>query len=218
MKDCKNCECCDGWCPDDGTPVCNIDGGYECCPYNDMEQDRKEEVKGKTQIVVDLNIVTEYVKNTIANTFEKSAIEIATSEIKKMTEKRYGAIVREITEDTVKKCVEKEVAAFLKADIQVGGGWREPARTITREQYLAESVEKALHEMSAAEKLSEYARKVAKEKIESFANTVKNDINRGIKENFDDVMRRTLTDNVVNMLMSSEAYQGLASATQKLIK
>lgn len=218
MRNCKDCCYFAGWCNDDGTPICDIDGGFECCPYNDTERARKEEVKGKTQIVVDLELVTEYVKDTIANTFEKSAIEIAITEIKKITEERYGAIVREITEDTVKKCVEKEVEAFLKADIQVGGGWREPVRTITREQYLAEVVEKTLHETSTAEKLAEYARKAAKEQIDRFAMTVKDGINKGIKENFDESMRKTLTDNVVNMLMASETYQGLASAAQKLLK
>lgn len=217
MKDCEKCEFFCGYDQGDGMLICDIDGGFECCPFNDMEPQRKEEVKGKTQICVDLECVTEYVKNTIANTFEKSAIEIATAEIKKIAREKYDAIARKITEETVQKCVENEVSSFMKAEIQVGGGWREPVRMITREQYLSETVENLVSKMSAPEKLTEYAKKAAKEQIDKFAKTVKDGINIGIKENFDETMRRTLTDNVVNMLMSSETYQGLANATQKLL-
>ena len=36
MKDCKNCKYFCGYDYSDGTPICEHNGGYEACPYNDQ--------------------------------------------------------------------------------------------------------------------------------------------------------------------------------------
>lgn len=44
MKDCKDCEYCDGFDYRDGTPECSHEGGYMHCPFNDHERVQKSRI------------------------------------------------------------------------------------------------------------------------------------------------------------------------------
>mgnify|MGYP003571271203 CR=1 FL=1 len=216
MKECKECAYCNGFDYEDGMPYCKYDGGEGNCPYNDDAPTKESE--DKTQIVIDVKYMTEYVRHTLKNTFEKEAYSIAEKEISKIVKDRYEEIIEKITEDRVTELVKTQVDEFMAGEIHIGGGWHEEARTLTRTEYMAELVEKTMQKMADDKHLVQYAKDAAEKAINDFTVRMKNDINAGIKKNFDEATRRTLTDSVVAMLMTSETYQGLASASQRMLK
>ena len=167
---------------------------------------------------IDAQYFTKYIRETLLNTFHQEAKSIAEREISKIVKDEYEATIKVITEREIEQQVKREVDKFMLEDITVGGGWSAPTRTLSRMSYMSELVEKYMTEKASKENLVESAKKAASDSIEKFTSGMKNDINNGIKETFNDVTRRTLTDSVVQMLMASETYQGLANATQKLLK
>lgn len=213
----RNCEDCDyyggrSW--DDGDIRCKYDGGYECCPFNDEAPTKTED---KTKIVIDASYFTEYIRNTLKNTFRGEARVIAEQEIKKIVMDEYESCIEQITKENVNKIVEQQVADFMAGDITVGGGWAEPSRTLSREAYMSELVEKKLEEIFMHDSIVQQAKKAAEEAITAFARKTRDEINAGIKKNFDDTMRRTITDNVVNMLMANETYSRLATSMGRML-
>lgn len=213
-KECRECDHFNGWNDDDGTPYCEVDGGYEKCPYNDLAPTFR---KNKSVIQIDVEFFTEYIRDTIHNTFESEAHEIAVREIEKIVEDEYRSVVKSLTVEAVKQIVDRQVSEFMAGDITVGGGWAEPTRTLPRNEYLAELVQKKLEEALSKNNTIEYAKKAASEEIEKFARRCRDSINAGIKQRFDETMRQTLTDNVVNLLMASDTFAGLASSVERLL-
>lgn len=212
MKDCKDCEYFNGYDWSDGTPECEYDGGYESCPYNDEAPKKKTGMK----IEVDSVFISDYIRHTLENTFHNTAVSIAKSEIEKIVADKYSEIVQQITEEYVKKCVQEKVDDFMKGEMTISGGWSEPPRTLTREQYISELVEKSIK--SIEKNAVDTAKKAASEAVTDFSRRAKDEINKGIKQNFDDTMRKTLTDNVVNMLMANETFARMANSMNRLLK
>lgn len=218
MKDCKDCEYCGGFDYSDGTPECSHEGGYMNCPFNDCEKVKKtQDAAGPFQIVIDGKAMEEYVKHTVSNTVENEAARMAQEEIKKMISDKYQDIIDHYTESEVKNQVESQVAAFMAGEITVGGGWCEPTRTVTREDYLNEMVSKQMEKGFEKSSLEREIRQIAENAISRFSRTLRDSVNRDIKECFDEITRKTLTDNVVNMLMSSDTYKTLADNMGNLL-
>lgn len=213
-RECKSCDYYEGHDWEDGTLRCGYDGGYECCPFNDEAPTKAED---KTRIVIDAEYFTEYIRNTLKNTFRGEARVIAEREIKAIVKSEYESCVKQITQEAVSKIVEDQVAEFMAGDITVGGGWSEPSRTLSRKEYLSELVEKNLAPAFEKDSVINQAKKAAEEAITAFTRKMRDDINAGIKKNFDSSVRQTLTDNVVSMLMSNETYSRLSSSMSRML-
>lgn len=213
-RECKSCDYYEGHDWEDGTLRCGYDGGYECCPFNDEAPTKAED---KTRIVIDAEYFTEYIRNTLKNTFRGEARVIAEREIKAIVKSEYESCVKQITQEAVSKIVEDQVAEFMAGDITVGGGWSEPSRTLSRKEYLSELVEKNLAPAFEKDSVINQAKKAAEEAITAFTRKMRDDINAGIKKNFDSSVRQALTDNVVSMLMSNETYSRLSSSMSRML-
>ena len=213
-RECKSCDYYEGHDWEDGTLRCGYDGGYECCPFNDEAPTKAED---KTRIVIDAEYFTEYIRNTLKNTFRGEARVIAERESKAIVKSEYESCVKQITQEAVSKIVEDQVAEFMAGDITVGGGWSEPSRTLSRKEYLSELVEKNLAPAFEKDSVINQAKKAAEEAITAFTRKMRDDINAGIKKNFDSSVRQALTDNVVSMLMSNETYSRLSSSMSRML-
>jgi hypothetical protein len=105
----------------------------------------------------------------------------------------------------------------MNGNITIGGGWREPERTLTRTEYLTELVEAGLSENFDKEKIEKAIQSEVESKISKFTSSVKSDINANIRSLFDDATKSALTENVVKMLMDNETYRRLQGSMQNLL-
>ena len=218
MKDCKDCEFFEGYDYSDGTPCCSYseDGncnGYEYCPYNDSSQVKNKGMK----IEIDAGFMHDYILHTLKNTIEGTACSIARQEVKQLINDEIKKKVNAEIEIQTKSIVEKELEIFMSKDITIGGGWCEPERTITRQQYLAEMIEKELAKKFKNDALSSYAEREAKSAIDAFERKLKDELNSKIKTCFNEATRQTLTDNVVSMLMCNDTYKRLSDSMQSFL-
>lgn len=214
MKECKDCEYFDGYNYDDGTPKCCYSDGYENCPYC-QEGEVKED---KFKIILDIPDITKFIKHTVTNTVEKSVLSIIIDQVNDIIKEEIKNIANEYVEESLKKAIDSEIASFMKKDITIGGGWREPERKISRETYLSECVESILKDKLSPEQTKKIVTEYCSNAISSNIDRLKNDINRGIKNNFDETTRKALSENVVSMLMAGDTYQRLSSSMERLLK
>lgn len=208
MKECKDCEFFNGYDYDDGTSLCEYDGGYENCPYND----ESKTINNGMKIEIDTVFMSDYIKHTLKNTIESKTISIAKEEIQKLITDDLKNSVRQEIKKQLEEAVSKEIAEFMSKDITIGGGWSEPERTLTREQYLAETIEKELSAKFKSNALRDYAQREAENAINKYDKALRDDINKGVKTYFDSATREILTQNVVSMLMSNDTYQKLSNS------
>lgn len=212
-KECRECDYFFGY-DDVGCPECEVEGGYEQCPYND------EAPSGKgngSRIEIDTEFFTEYIRHTMKNTFHREARRIAEDEIRHFAKDEYEKQVRAITEEEVRRIVAEQIAEFMAGDVTVGGGWDSPSRTIPRNQYMSELVKKELERLEKDRGIVETCKKVAGETIEKFSRSVKDQVNRAIKDTFDTATRDALTANVVNMLMANDTYKKLSDSMTNVL-
>ena len=218
MKDCKDCEFFEGYDYSEGTPRCSYseDGncnGYEYCPYNDCSQVKNKGLK----IEIDAGFMHDYILHTMKNTIEGKAHSVATKEIKSLINQDLKENIIAETKTQIKSVVENQIAEFMSKDITVGGGWSEPERTITRQQYLAETVKNELEKKFKSDAIKYYATREVENAINVFERKLKDEINAKIKTTFNEITRQTLTDSVVQMLMCNDTYSRLAENMNKFI-
>lgn len=217
MKDCKECDFFEGYDYSDGTPRCSYSengcNGYEYCPYNDSTTVIKDGIK----IEIDAGFMHDYILHTLKNTIESTACTIACKEVKSIINGDIRNKVIAEVENQTKSLVEEEIKNFMAKDITIGGGWREPERTITRQQYLAETIEKELDSKFKHDALKSYAEKEVEGAIRTFERKLKDQINESINRCFNEATRQTLTDNVVAMLMCNDTYKRLSESMQSFL-
>ena len=213
-RECKSCDYYEGHDWEDGTLRCGYDGGYECCPFNDEAPTKAED---KTRIVIDAEYFSEYIRNTLKNTFRGEARVIAEREIKSIVKAEYESCIKKITQELIYKTVEQQVSNFMSGEITVGGGWGEPPRTLSREAYMSELVEKNLGDVFKNDTIVQSAKRAAEDAITTFTRKTRDEINAGIRNNFNATMRQALTDNVVSLLMDNETYARLASSMSRML-
>lgn len=214
MKNCRDCGYFNGYNYNDGMPDCSNTGGFEDCPYNGETSVTQKGMK----IEIDAGFMHDYIQHTISNTVQNEACRIATEEIKRIIDDDIRSKIRSTMEEAVAKCVNDEVDAFMQKEIVVGGGWREPERHLTREQYLGELVETELGKRFKSEEITRYAENAARKAIEDFSRKTKESINANVKTMFNDITRATLTENVVNMLMCSDTYKKLSDSMNRFLE
>ena len=217
MKYCKDCEYFEGYDYSDGTPHCSYsegDGkGYEYCPYNDCSQVKNKGMK----IEIDAGFMHDYILHTLKNTIDGTACAIARQEVKALINEDIRKKVIAEVESQTKSIVEEEIKNFMAKDITIGGGWCEPERTLTRQQYLAETIEKELEKKFKNDAIKSYAEREAKSAIDVFERKLKDELNAKIKTCFNEATRQTLTDNVVQMLMCNDTYKRLADSMSNFL-
>ena len=213
MKDCRECEYCNGFDWEDGTPCCEYDGGYEKCPFNDVSDLKKEGIK----IEIDTGFMSDYIRHTLKNTIESKAINIASNEVKNLVTEDIRQRVKDEMGEQIEKVVSQSISEFMQKEITVGGGWSEPERKLTREQYLSETIENELKHQFKSDAIKSYAQKEVKSAIDKYDRNLRDEINAGIKTYFDTATREVLTQNVVSMLMSNDTYKKLSDSMQTFL-
>lgn len=208
MKECKNCEYFDGYDYTDGTPYCNCEGGYEACPFNDYRELKNNGIK----IELDSGFMSEYIRHTLINTIENKAVKIATEEVKELITDELQNKIKEEIEKQVEKTVSEAISEFMKNEITIGGGWSEPERKLTRDQYLAETIEKELQSKFKTDAIKSYAKKTTENAIDKYDKELRDEINQGVKSYFDTATKEVLTQNVVSMLMDNDTYRRLSNS------
>lgn len=214
MKDCENCEYCDGIDYEDGTPDCTCEGGMGCCPYND-EGEIKED---KFKITLDIPNIADYIKHTVKNTVDNAVRDMIEDCVKKMVKEKIEDTAEAYVEESLKKVVDDEIKAYMQKDITVGGGWSEPERKMSRNDYLSECTAKVVESQLSAKKISEMVIDYCKGSIDRFARDIKDDVNYKIKNTFDNAMKQALSDNVVTMLMAGDTYKKLSDSMGRILE
>lgn len=213
MKDCKDCEYFDGYNYSDGTPICDYDGGYENCPFCDHAPTKVDGIK----IEIDAEFMSSYIHHTIKNTAHHCAVQIAEIEIKKIIDDELKANVKQTVQAELEKIVKEQVAEFMRGEITVGGGWSEPSRTVSREQFMSETVQSAMDKVFKPDTIKRECILAAENFVKKFTDGLRYDINAGLKQCFDAATRQVLTDNVVSMLMQNDTYKKLSDSMGNLL-
>ena len=210
MKDCENCEHSKYY--SDVGYDCGLDE-HEPCPYNDEADVKRDGIN----IEIDAGRMEQYIRNTIRNTVEKTAREVAEREIRGFITDEIRRATQEAVEASVARLIDEEIARYFAGEMTVGGDWRSPARTVTRLQYMQEVITNTLDGQLKNNPIGRMCEDQAKRLFRDWCDKLKRDINNGIKDVFTDAMRQTLTDNVINLLMSNETYSRLVESVQRLI-
>ena len=208
MKECRECEYFEGWDYSDGTPCCSYDGGYEGCPFNEQSNITNNGIK----IEIDTGFMHDYIQHTLKNTIEHKAINVANDEVKKIVTEDLRQRVKDEMGEQIEKVVAEAISEFMQREITVGGGWSEPERKLTREQYLAETIENELKHQFKSDAIKSYAQREVKSAIDRYDRDLRDEINDGIRTYFDAATREILTQNVVSMLMSNDTYKKLSNS------
>lgn len=210
MRDCKNCDSFEGY-DEDGYPICELG---DSCPYND-EADVKEGDCG-LRMEIDTTQFTEYLRKTMANTSTSAAERVINKTITTIVTDTYTDEIKKMTRDAMELIVSQQVQEYMNGPITIGGGWREPERTLSRTEYLTECIQENLKAVDQ-EKIKSMAENIVRDYLVKFSRNLKNDINRDIQKMFDDATRQTLTASVVDMLMTNDTYQKLSTSMSKLL-
>jgi hypothetical protein len=213
MKKCTECNYFNGYDNEDGTIICDVDGGYENCPYNTNLEVKKCGVN----IEIDGDFMIEYIKNTLENTIASEAHSAALTEVKNIIDDEVKDEIKNALKEKIDKVTDEAITEYLNGEITVGGGWLEEERKLTRTQYLSELIEKSLKKQMDTDHLQRVAREIAESKINSFTRQLREDINKDIQNCFDTATRQTLTDNVVSLLMSNDTYKKLSKNMGELL-
>ena len=141
----------------------------------------------------------------------------AHDEIVSLVKDTYNKTFEKYTKEEVEKQISNSVNEFMEETVTIGGNWREEPKKLTRKQYLNECVKNSLEEKFDIERMRTAILQTVQKEVEKKADILKRQVNSGIKQTFDDVMAKTLTDNVVSMLMCSDTYQKLNDSMKRLI-
>lgn len=212
MKDCKDCKYFEGYNYDDGTPDCPYNNGG--CPYNVEGYAKEDEFK----ITLDIPEITGFIKHTIHNTVKSSIYQLIESHVKSIVDDEIKNVAEAYVKESLQKVIDDEIRGYMNKDITVGGGWKESERTLTRNEYLSKCISEALDEKLKPKAIKNIVTESCRSAIDSNLSKIKNDVNQGIKKNFDDATRKALSDNVVSMLMAGDTYKRLSDSMGNLLK
>lgn len=212
MRECKECEFFNEYDYNDGTPICDIDGGYENCPFCDHST-----VKKGINIEIDSGFMSDYIKHTIKNTVEEVVIELARNEVSSIINSKLKDAVISAVKKEVDDVISKAVREFVSGEIHIGGGWNGPYRVVTRDQYISETIEKQLSDKMSGNKFDESISRRVCDAINKYTDNIRNDVNSRIKMYFDEATRQTLTNSVVSMLMDNETYRSLSASMKSFL-
>lgn len=207
--DCEKCDYFEGRDYETGEPHCEYDGD---CPYE--EQGEQEARDGALTVTIGLDDM----KTRIESAFNNAIAHQVSSAVTRMIEDEFGNQIRARTREAVESLLTQKVAEFMEQPIHIGGGWREPERTLTRDAYVTELVEKSLNEKFDQDTLAATITASVKREVSDFAQSTQKQVNRNIENMFNEAMRASLTDSIVSMLMNNDTYRQLSGSMQHLIE
>jgi hypothetical protein len=213
MKECRDCKYFEGYDYSDGTPYCKYEKGYENCPYNDETEIKNNGIK----IEVDAGFMHDYIYHTLKNTIEKEASGMAQEEIKSIITDNLKDEILEEMKRQIKETVSESISNFMMKEITIGGGWNNPERKVTREEYLSEVIENELKDRFKSDVLRNSIINEIAKSIDNYDRKLRDEINKGVKNYFDVATRQTLTENVVSMLMTNDTYQKLSNSMKTFL-
>lgn len=212
-KDCRSCEYFEGYDYSDGTPYCKHDGGYECCPFNDSTEVKNNGIS----INIDSQFMSDYIRYTIKNSVENMISSMVEKEISKIITETYRDSIEKMTEETIGIAVNEQVEEFMCGDITIGGGWRDPQRTLSRVEYLSELIEKQLSDKFEENRLKETIKSIVYDYTIKFSDELKREVNQNAKQYLDESIRKTLGNTVVSILMESKPYIQLSERMKSIL-
>lgn len=212
---CKDCEHFMGYNHEDGTPRCSYEFedefDYEACPY---AEDGNVETK-ETNLVVSIDL--DDMKLRIENAFKNSIASQVDVVIEGIARRQFEDIIKDRTKEVIEQKIQDSVTLFFGEDIKVGGGWREEATVMTRQEYLSKTIEDALKGKIVEDQFAKHIAADTTKAIEKFTSDLKMKVNANVQKLFTTAMHQNLTDSIVNMLMSNETYQNLDKNIQNLL-
>lgn len=215
MKDCENCKYFyDGYNYDDGTPNCCAPGGYENCPYNTSGSVKEDPFK----ITLDIPEINEFINHTISNTLHDAVYNMIDNQVHNVVRDSIKDLAKSYVEEKLKSVIDEEIASFMEKDITIGGGWGEPAKTISREQFLSDTISKELEKKLDSSVATNIVQNYCRSTITSAIDKLKSDVNSKIKSTFDEETRKALSDNIIQVLMAGDTFQRLSDSMGRLIK
>jgi hypothetical protein len=214
MKDCENCEYFDGYDYDDGTPNCIIKGRYENCPYNKGGSVKEDPFK----ITLDVPEINEFINHTISNTLHDAVYNMIDNQVHNVVRDSIKDLAKSYVEEKLKSTIDEEIASFMKKDITIGGGWGEAAKTISREQFLSDTISKELEKKLDKNAATNIVQTYCHGTIISAIDKLKSDVNSKIKSTFDEETRKALSDNIIQVLMAGDTFQRLSDSMGRLLK
>lgn len=212
-KDCRDCEFFNGYDYSDGTPQCDCDGGYEACPFNDSSK----VVNNGIKIEVDSAFVSDYIRHTIENSISGTISSITESHVKSIISETYKDEIERKTEAEIEKVVSSQISEFMAGDMIIGGGWCEPTKTIPREQYISELVQKKLDDELKGKAISDSVKRIVYDSVEKFSKQLREEVNKSAKLYLDEAVRQTLGESVVSILMGSQPYIQLSEKMKNIL-
>lgn len=214
MKDCENCEYFDGYDYNDGTPDCDFKGGYENCLYNKGGSVKEDPFK----IILDVPEINEFINHTISNTLHDAVYNMIDNQVHNVVRDNIKDLAKSYVEEKLKSTIDEEIASFMKKDITIGGGWGEPAKTISREQFLSDTISKELEKKLDKNVATNIVQTYCHGTIISAIDKLKSDVNSKIKSTFDEETRKALSDNIIQVLMAGDTFQRLSDSMGRLLK
>lgn len=214
MKDCMNCDYFGGYDCNDGTPDCSFKGGYENCPYNCAGSVKENNFK----ITLDIPEINEFINNTVSNTLHDAVYNMIDNQVHNIVRDNIKDLAKSYVEEKLKSTIDDEIASFMKKDITIGGGWGEPAKTISREQFLSDTISKELEKKLDKNTATNIVQTYCHGTIISAIDKLKSDVNSKIKSTFDEEIRKALSDNIIQVLMAGDTFQRLSDSMGRLIK
>ena len=214
MKNCISCDYFGGYDYSDGTPDCSFKDGYENCPYNCTGSVKENNFK----ITLDIPEINEFINHTISNTLHDAVYNMIDNQVHNVVRDSIKDIAKSYVEEKLKSTIDEEIASFMKKDITIGGGWGEPAKTLTREQFLSDTISKELEKKLDSSVATNIVQNYCGSTITSAIDKLKKDVNSKIKSTFDEETRKALSDNIIQVLMAGDTFQRLSDSMGRLIK
>lgn len=178
------------------------------------------------KVTVDMGNMSEIVETAI----EKNLEAIIKEQVEEAVKKSIDRVVEDAIDDAVSKNYQRFVDEYIKnTKIKVGGGlWGDrEIKEYTVEEYINHELQKCMNEKTLTvsdrygndKKMSfeEYIKKnfnPSKEissQIDKFMMDVRDDINKSMKECFDESTKAMLSNAVLNILNANDTYRKLES-------
>lgn len=170
----------------------------------------------------------------------QSAVESAiNTNITNIVEQEVDALIKAKVDESaelIKDIINEKITIFVNeyfktATITVGGGWNDPVKTYTIEEYIrlqiAEKIENQQIEVkdgynTRTISYNDYCKqifdvdKAVKKALTDFMNSTAKSINQNINDMFNDAARRALSKSVLNLLSKNETFQNMQDSIKRI--
>ena len=176
------------------------------------------------------NIIEESAKINSENAVKQAIMDVAREKVNAVLCSRIEEIVNELIADYIND--------YLKTTkIHVGGGWNSAdVEEYTAEEYLKKQIKDVFESQSFTVKKKDRWGAVKTEKVsfqeylqqhldieaevkpymDKMAKSIRDDVNKKVKDLFDDAMRSTLAENVFAIVSASDTYRSVSNSLKML--